>query len=412
MPRALSRPLLILLGLALAGMLFEVAVRLVVPVSDFFWEWNPVVGVKLIPGKHGRSVAPGTFDVPVRINSHGYRDREHSYEKPPGTKRIVLLGDSFIEALQVPIEESLTKLLEDRLRGAGKNAELINLGVSGYGTALQYLTLAEYGTRYRPDLVVLFFVGNDVSDNSRRLKGLPYLPYPVPNGNGGVARDQAGRPLFTPFADQSSRLSFVTGILRRYSKAYRLVREKVETSPALHALLYRARLMSTPPEPVKVNADFGFYEIYRADYRPAWEEAWAVTEDLVLEIRRIAEAGGARFGLVIVPNAAEVYPGMWQSVVARVPGMREARLDVEKPSRRLSEFLTRHDVPHVALLPMFRSRAPELPFLYVPNDGHWSAAGHRLAAELLGEAVAEWMGGPGGERHAAARSPVPAKEGE
>jgi hypothetical protein len=66
----------------------------------------------------------------------------------------------------------------------------------------------------------------------------------------------------------------------------------------------------------------------------------------------------------------------------------------------------------VALLPMFRSRAPELPLLYVPNDGHWSAAGHRLAAELLGETVAEWMGGPGGERHAAARSPVPAKEGE
>lgn len=390
--RVLYRSFLIMFGIGLAGVAFEAGVRFFVPVSDFFWQWDPVVGVKLIPNKRGWSVKRGIFETPVQINSHGYRDREHAYEKPAGVSRIVLLGDSFIEALQVPFEQSVTVLLEERLRTAGVNAELINLGVSGYGTALQYLTLREHGARYRPDLVVLFFVGNDVSDNSRRLKGLPYVPYPVPDGNGSVARDEAGRPRFTPFADRSSRLAFATGFLGKHSKSYRVIRESVEGSPGLQGLLYRLRLMSTPPEPVKAGPGFGFYEIYRAEYTEAWAEAWALTESLILAARDLAEEGSARFGVVIVPAAWEVYPEVWQGVLSRVPAMRNARLDLDRPSRQLATLLALHRIPHARLLPEFRSRARQAPPLYVAGDGHWTAAGHRLAAELLAAPVARWLG--------------------
>src|SRR5262249_42622709 len=149
--------LLIVCAVGFAALAFEAGVRLFLPVSDFFWQWDPVVGVKLIPGKHGRSVKRGVFDTAIQVNSHGYRDREHPYQRPADTTRIVLLGDSFIEALQVPFAQSVTALLEGQLRASGVNAELINLGVSGYGTALEYLTFREYGVAYDPALVVLFF---------------------------------------------------------------------------------------------------------------------------------------------------------------------------------------------------------------------------------------------------------------
>src|SRR5262249_39510695 len=150
-------------------------------------------------------------------------------------------------------------------RASGVNAELINLGVSGYGTALEYLTFREYGMAYDPALAVLFFVGNDVSDNSSRLKGLPYVPYPVLDGTGSLARDGSGRPRFTAFADQASPLSSATGFLRDHSRSYRLIREAVENSAGLHGLLYRLRLVSTPPEPMRAGPGLGMYEIYRVD---------------------------------------------------------------------------------------------------------------------------------------------------
>ena len=388
--------LVIGLGLGLAGLVFEAAVRLFVPMSDFFWEWDPVVGVKLIPNKRGRSVKPGIFDVPVEINSHGFRDREHTHEKPAATTRIVLLGDSFIEALQVPFERSVTVLLEERLHKAGISAETINLGVSGFGTVLQYLTLREYGLKYKPDLVLLFFVGNDVSDNSKRLKGLPYVPYPVLNGDGSVARDEAGRPRFTPFADQSSRLGFVASFLRDYSRSYRLLREVISRSPSVNELLYRLGLMSTPPERVNTSGptSFGFYEIYRAEYREPWAEAWALTESLLLATRDLAEENRTRFAVVLVPAAWEVYSQWWHDILARGPAMRDVPLDLNKPSHRLASFLSAHQIPYIDLLTDFRAREADLPPLYIRGDAHWTADGHRLAAELLAGPAAVLLRAP------------------
>src|SRR5262249_16110352 len=93
--RLMALRLLVVTGLVISVCLFEVTVRLFYPTSDFLWQWDSRIGMRLVPGMHGRSVKPGIFDVPVDVNSVGFRDREHSIEKPAGTKRIVLLGDSF-----------------------------------------------------------------------------------------------------------------------------------------------------------------------------------------------------------------------------------------------------------------------------------------------------------------------------
>jgi hypothetical protein len=389
---ALSRPakvagwlLVIVAGITFGALAFEAVVRVAVPVSDFFYEFDPHVGLKGIPNKHGRAVKRGIFDTPVAINSHGFRDREHGYDKPTGTRRIVLLGDSFIEALQVPFEQSVTPLLEENLRPATGPVELINLGLSGFGTGREYLMLREYGLRYHPDLVVLFFVGNDISDNSRRLQGKPFIPYPLPGPDGGLTRDAAGQPQFSSFADRTSRLGGLATALRNHSKGYRAVREAIDTSAPLHGLLYRAGFMSTPPEQVNRpdSSNFGYYEIYRPTPTPVWAEAWGVTEGMLVATRDLAASHGARFVVILVPAAWEVYPQLWEDVRGRVPAMREVALDLELPSRRLGAFLSAHDIPYVSLLSEFRARAGTLPPLYVRHDAHWTAEGHRLAATLL-----------------------------
>jgi lysophospholipase L1-like esterase len=386
--------LLLAVGVGLGAVLLEVSVRLFFPVSDFFWQWDPAIGMKLIPGKEGRAIQHGIFDTRVKVNSVGFRDREHTLEKPAGARRVVLLGDSFLEAMQVPFDRSITPLLESRLQSGTGPTELINLSVSGTGTAREYLALREYGVRYKPDLVLLFFVGNDVSDNSQRLHGLPYVPYPRTTADGDLARDEAGRPSFTPFKDQTSSLSTVTGLFRNHSKAYRFLRETVDNSPGLNRLLYKLRLVSTPPETVNAPAgdNFGFYEIYRVEPKPAWAEAWHLTEEMMLAARDLASASHAKFGVVLIPAYWEVDSQRWSEALTQLPSMRNAALDLELPSKRLTNFLTAHDVPVINLLPEFRARAARLPALYLRSDAHWTVDGHRLAADLLTEPVAALLG--------------------
>jgi lysophospholipase L1-like esterase len=388
----------IAVGVGFGAFAFEVVVRAAVPVSDFFYEFDPHVGLKGIPNKHGRAVKRGIFDAPVEINSHGFRDREHPWDKPAGARRVVLLGDSFIEAVQVPFDRSITPLLEARVRQAAGAVELINLGLSGFGTAREYLMLRAYGLRYQPDLVVLFLVGNDISDNSARLQGKPFVPYPVPGADGAVARDERGGPRFTPFADRTSSLGAVATFFRDHSKSYRALREAIDSSASLNGLLYRVGLMSTPPEQVNRPGatNFGFYEIYRVTPTPVWAEAWALTESMLVATRDLAAASGARFAVVLVPSAWEVYPELWEGILRKIPGMREVAMDLTLPSRRLSAFLAAHDIPHVSLLAEFRARSGQLPPLYIAGDAHWTVDGHRLAAELLADDVTVALDGAGG----------------
>src|SRR5437870_7682252 len=150
MKRLVTLCILIGFGFALGVVSSELLVRELFPVSDFLWQWDPVIGMKLIPGKRGRWVKQGIYDVSVEVNSAGFRDREHAVEKPRGVHRVILLGDSQVEALQVPFEETIGSLLENRLQKTDVPSEVINLGVSGTGTAREYLTLREYGLKYKP----------------------------------------------------------------------------------------------------------------------------------------------------------------------------------------------------------------------------------------------------------------------
>ena len=70
----------------------------------------PSKGFTYIPQAYYRHTKEGYSEG--RFNSHGFRDYERTYEKPSGVFRILVLGDSYIEALQVQLEDSFTALLE------------------------------------------------------------------------------------------------------------------------------------------------------------------------------------------------------------------------------------------------------------------------------------------------------------
>jgi hypothetical protein len=143
-PRNLKKKLLLVsFGMLFGLFMSEILLRVVGYSYPLFYTPDYYRGFALLPGVEGHYQREG--ESYVRINSDGLRDREHSKAKPADTVRIAVLGDSFAEAMHVPMEQTFWSLLERKLQECnvfpGKQVEVIKFGVSGYGTAQELLTL-------------------------------------------------------------------------------------------------------------------------------------------------------------------------------------------------------------------------------------------------------------------------------
>ncbi len=119
----------------------------------------------------------GSRKIFVKNNSVGFRDRDHG---PKGKPRIIFLGDSFVWGYDVEQKERFTEKLQKLL----PDYEILNFGVSGYGSDQEYLILKKYFYRYKPDIVFLMFEDNDRDDNSTNVRYDGYYkPYFVIQSN-------------------------------------------------------------------------------------------------------------------------------------------------------------------------------------------------------------------------------------
>jgi lysophospholipase L1-like esterase len=101
--------------------------------------------------------------VEYAINSFGARDREYPRAKPPGTRRIVAMGDSFTFGTGVHAEDTFAKRLEALLAelGDGSTIEVINFGVPGYNTPSEVILLEHLALSFSPDVVLISIFLND-----------------------------------------------------------------------------------------------------------------------------------------------------------------------------------------------------------------------------------------------------------
>ena len=158
------------IGLVFAALFTELAVRLVVGEQAKFPRHVVEAPWGLRRNLPGATYRHKSADVTVwfRINQQGMRaDREYPYQKPPGVKRIVSLGDSFTQGYEVAAEETFSAVLERELRAQGHDAEVLNAGVSGFSNAEAYLYLERELWKYDPDVVLVSFYFNDLVDNVR-----------------------------------------------------------------------------------------------------------------------------------------------------------------------------------------------------------------------------------------------------
>lgn len=362
-----KRVLAMMFGLVTALMIGEVAVRL----SGVNDDYRAPATSQIIPRTGGPfELAPhgsvpysttvttypsnprGYFDADNSIahhfNSEGWRDDEHPMQKPPGTFRILGLGDSYLFGQGVKRDDLFIERLGQLLSPANGTAriETINTGRSGYNTKLELSLLEDRGFAYDPDLVILCFIPNDVEPDLTTRK--PKVEF------------------FTEFT-----VSYTDGDwLSNYSELWMFVRRTIAYQR--HAKSYLDRSI----------------ESYRNH-----SEKWQSCRASLLEIHNLCEAHEIPLLVVIFPffiNLDGDYP--FQLIHDQVTSAcQEAK------------------IPVLDLRETFRGfHGPEL--WVHPTDQHPNERAHKLAAEAISQKIVEagWLpSGPDLTARPQTDSPLP-----
>jgi hypothetical protein len=359
----LGNVVLLLISLGMTCALGESMVRLLLPqqliikrpdiwegVDRVGWAHRPNVRVELNTGE--RTVLFVTDHEGYRVGRFG---------RVAGHSRILLLGDSFVEAAQVEYEDSLAGLLESRLsRRLGTPVAIRNTGVGGWDPP-QYLLQAKLAlSRESFDLMlVVVFLGNDVVH--RRTE---YFPPRLPTEVHEFRLPRTAR--YSEIKD--AMLYPLNDLLEVRSHLFILLKTR------LAVVLMRLGL----------SADEFPEVFYRSE---ATSPRWEVTADIIAEIAHLGEQSSTPTLIVLLPTVFQVERETFEEYL-RGFGIDRRRVDLEQPDLILGAALRARGLTVVDLLPILREAHERGATLYGTIDRHLSNEGHSVIAQHLEPIVA------------------------
>lgn len=306
------------------------------PTLVFAWE----------PNQRGFSA-----DKEIVINERGLRGPVVPYERTPGTKRILFLGDSITFGYGVRDEEVVSERVRALLGAAGVPTETINTAIASYNTEQEVAYYEHEGHRYDPDVVVVGVCWNDINDKSNvrvdahgNLVDADAVDKPTKRSDAAIVAD-------TEFRNTLKRSRLLYGTLERW-RAYQASR-----APDDHAAFRNDVLSGNATARVEVG--------------------WSRMENAFRRLQAAVASHGARLMIVAFP----------------VPVMLEQSFPASSYPTRLRDFATRENIPYLDLTGAFQAAFHGHESLFIPFDGdHPNAEGHDLAAHEIVRMMGAWVG--------------------
>jgi len=308
-------------------------------------------------GWTNKPLADGTFHIPasttqVHISAQGLRDDDPAPVPEDDVKRIIVLGDSQTWGYGVEAADRYTKQLEHRFA----NAEVINMGVSGYGTAQEYLLLRTQGMAYNPDVVVVGFYNNDLMDNVETNNGNEFA-YPRPVI---VRRDDVLTVANVPVPYHDAQWRRTPTYYQAYGQPVRWLLQ--------HSRLFYFVAKQFGPALHGFQVRMGWVDEVSRNVVDPQSENWKTTLATLTHMQRWLD--GQHVTLV----------------VAVIPVRRHVEIGTDVIEERLNVWATENDVPLVTMQDAFGKG--DLDELYLKYDSHMSAQGHQLAGDLIADKLA------------------------
>ncbi|UCG52056.1 MAG: SGNH/GDSL hydrolase family protein [Candidatus Latescibacterota bacterium] len=332
------------------------------------------LGWSLKPNSVLRSVDPGRdLDYLVHINALGMRDREISTTKSPGTKRILITGDSIVFGTGVDAEWRLSDFVG---RALEENIEVLNAGVCGWGNDQELLYYRTVARGMEPDIVVVVLtMANDVVNNMIDHLFLGSAPKPrfVLHGDSLVLAEEKLKEPKPRFG-------------HRVRKVLRNSRALLFTKRRIDALRYSRRVKEEQRsilgfEKAGLARNYSHWSVYEKTYAPRLEEAWLLTEAIFSCFAQLCREDGVELIVFAFPLKLEVDDD-WRAQLHHQYKIDSNLFDFQKPYRRFASFCERENIEFHYPLETFRA-VSKTKALYFEKDTHPNKHGHALAARVL-----------------------------
>jgi lysophospholipase L1-like esterase len=332
-----------------------VVFRLVLPASDMPENAFTDGVIRYAPNQAGVFRMRDEIEAPYRINDDGWNSGIPDYreERTPGIGRIAVIGDSYVEAFEVPFDSSFAELTQTDLTNRACPVEAYRFGISGAPFS-QYLHVLEREVLdYRPDWVVVSLIHNDFTESFEFKEGRYTSSFLKLGINGNQVKQEISPHPYAP--------SFWDWL--RFTATFRYI----YYTQQVHLGLIRDLVLGTPPGKYQANIDVDATMRRMHNVRIA-------TDYLIGRMAAVAKAHGIKLLFMMDGDRRAIYDGANDDRRARPQAL----------NRLVGELTARQGVPFIDLHPRFARdwRQRGVRFEY-ENDSHWNEAGHRLVADAL-----------------------------
>lgn len=368
------------------------------PNRDAMGEWTlgDIVRMGFVP----EAKSPGLHHrFPVRTDADGFRNDPPAAE----AEEVAALGDSFTDALTLPVERAWPARL-----AAQSGRAVRNYGVAGFGPQQELRVLRDHVLPRRPRVVVVaFFAGNDVPGAA--------LFDEFERSGGASSFGIAGWPFKRVVArfDRSYAYLFAQHVLgrevhaagpengggRRSDEAWS---GEDPAAPAVERPSFDRGMFAVPVAGRTLRFAFmppylNLLNLGRADLEA--HRGWGLTRASLLEMKAACRDSGARLVVMFIPSKCQVYLPLLdralaprelrQALAFSLPddpwGVDVARLRRNRLAQNelMAAFCRREGIELLDLTPDLARVVARGENVYFPDDSHWNARGHEVAAVRL-----------------------------
>ncbi|MDB5598781.1 MAG: uncharacterized protein JWN71_825, partial [Xanthobacteraceae bacterium] len=378
----------------------EIYFRYQTPFHTISWpaRFDPTVGFIFQPGAEVRWTNHLDFWTVQRANRWGFLDREPADTPADPTEcRIAFIGDSFVEAAQVPVSDKVHVVLEKLAR---ENASDMNIatgafGHSGTGQLNQLPFYDEFARKLQPKIVVLVFISNDFANNSSVLEALRHGWDPDHAPRLFASRDPAGQAVLRPI-DPKWNESMLDARPKRQS-IRSILHDRLIKQSAFYNWFYAKQALLHPAiarflSGADARADLTSYRARQLASRPPYQgivKDGAPLRELDLDNpfdeKRMAsvfqdavEYTGFAFDQFLLRAKRDNF-----RLVVLAESILSPNSESWRSFQRLADLLKVRGIPLVSQRAYIESVDGSLSKARFEHDRHWSSQGHRWAAEAM-----------------------------